>query len=263
MRLCDILSDPTSGIYRPVEGFLGNQKLKAGQSKKISIGKVRLTYFCKICNNLSVFYSNEELFCIGVDDSTVSIDCILTCPGCNTSIQSWFLIESNSTIFSNVPEVRVKKHSHKLNENVEITKSNFGVFSEWLEQAKRASHDGYGAGSIIYLRKALEHVTNQVGATIPISRQYSDGKWKTFKKYLSEVDAQSHIIPNEFSDDGYRLFGELSDVVHGQYDEEMALAKFGAFYRLVIGVLENVKNKEEFAEAKAALGWSNGGEEVE
>lgn len=43
---------------------------------------------------------------------------------------------------------------------------------------------------------------------------------------------------------GYTLFGELSDVVHGKSNEETSLKKYDALRRLVVGILDNVKNNE-------------------
>lgn len=60
-----------------------------------------------------------------------------------------------------------------------------------------------------------------------------------------------------------KLFGELSDVVHGDYDEDEALQKFDAFYRLVTGVLEKIKTNRELMDAIGTLGWHTGGEENE
>lgn len=71
------------------------------------------------------------------------------------------------------------------------------------------------------------------------------------------VKAEVDFIPKEFSDDGYRLFGELSDVVHGEFDEEEGLKKYQTLKRLVVGVLDNIKNRADFAEAQARLGWTN------
>lgn len=80
---------------------------------------------------------------------------------------------------------------------------------------------------------------------------------------MTEVDEKCAIIPVEFSNNGYKLFGKLSDVVHGKYDEEIALEKFSAFYRLVTGIIENIKSKDEFQSAQQALGLSEDGEENE
>ena len=51
--------------------------------------------------------------------------------------------------------------------------------------------------------------------------------------------------------------------MHGEYDEEIALEKFSAFYRLVTGIIENKKSKEEFQSAQLALGLSEGGDKNE
>ena len=55
----------------------------------------------------------------------------------------------------------------------------------------------------------------------------------------------------------YKLFQELSNVVHGEYDENLGLAKFDSLYRLVIGILDNVNNHKEIIEATTALGWDD------
>jgi hypothetical protein len=88
------------------------------------------------------------------------------------------------------------------------------------------------------------------------------GKRRPFKGVLEEVDSQCSIIPREFSENGYRLFGELSDVVHGDCDDVTGLLKYGPLYRLVVGVIENVKNNKEMMEAIGSLGWDNGGDSV-
>jgi hypothetical protein len=53
----------------------------------------------------------------------------------------------------------------------------------------------------------------------------------------------------------------LSAVVHGTCNDALGLAKFEALHRLIIGILDNVKNKKELIAAKGSLGWNieNGG----
>ena len=51
--------------------------------------------------------------------------------------------------------------------------------------------------------------------------------------------------------------------MHGNYSEDEALIKFDAFYRLVTGVLDNIRNKQELMDAMGTLGWNTGGEENE
>lgn len=134
MRLSDVLSKPITTDYVQIENFLGSRKLKTGNSKKIAVGKVALNFYCNNCVDQRTFYSGEDLFCIGVNEKTVSI---------------------------------------------------------------------------------------------------------------------------------YKLFGKLCDVVHGDYDEDEALQKFDAFYRLVTGVLEKIKTNQELMDAIDTLGWHTGGEENE
>ena len=99
-------------------------------------------------------------------------------------------------------------------------------------------------------------VTVQAADSMEIEYQkYEGGNPKNFSALLEKVDAECSIIPAEFSKNGKRLFKELSNVVHGDFDEELGLKKFEPLHRLVIGILENVRNKEEFKDAKKALGW--------
>lgn len=99
MRLTDILSKPLTSKFEQVEGFLNNTKLKCGRQKKIKAGKIALNYFCRNCDIDITFVSDEELFCIGINERLVSIDCVLTCPRCGEVIPVWFLVESKSDIY--------------------------------------------------------------------------------------------------------------------------------------------------------------------
>ena len=67
-------------------------------------------------------------------------------------------------------------------------------------------------------------------------------------------------IPQEFSEEGYKLFGDLSNVIHREFEESEALTKYPAFLRLVLGVLDKQIDRKEMREAKAVLGWNSGAE---
>ena len=68
-------------------------------------------------------------------------------------------------------------------------------------------------------------------------------------------------IRDRFSRDGYKLFRELSNIVHGENNEEDGIKKFEPLYRLVVGIVENVKNHEEIMESLQKLQWNvSGGE---
>lgn len=267
MRLSDVLSKPITTNFVQVEGFLNNRRLKTGNSKKIIVGKVALNFYCNNCNDQRTFYSGEELFCIGVNQKTVSVDCVLECPRCGASVQMWFLLEceDGDYIHSLFPNIRICKRSEKFSESVSLNTEHYGDFTEALEKARRAARESFGAGSVVYLRKVFERIIIQTAeaADPPIKTKKPNGKPKPFEQIIEPVKERCNIIPSEFAEDGYKLFGELSDVVHGDYDEEEALQKFDAFYRLVTGVLEKIKTNRELMDAIGTLGWHTGGEENE
>lgn len=261
-RLDEVLSSPISTEYKQVEGFLENKRLKAGKMRKISnIGDVGLNFKCKTCNNVRTYYSDKNLYAIGVNDNTISIDCVLECR-CGSSVQMWFLLESENNIHSVSPSVRILKRSEKFSDTAMLIDNNYGEFTEFLDKSKKAARDGLGAGSVVYLRKIFENIIIQAAeaANPPIETKKLNGKYKPFIQILDPVKNQLNIIPSEFSENGYTLFGDLSDIVHGEYDEDEAIQKYSAFYRLVVGVLDNIKNNREIMQAIGTLGWNDGGE---
>ena len=96
------------------------------------------------------------------------------------------------------------------------------------------------------------------------------GGMKPFEQVIKAVDKECSIIPVIYSDNGYELFRRLSNIAHGNADEETALREYEPLRRLVVGIIDNVKKKEEEiknnAELKKALdsiGFSYGGEQSE
>lgn len=262
MRLSDVLSKPPSKSYIQVDGFLQSKKGFPGQKVDITIGKIALNYFCTQCDDLRTFVSKPTLSCIFVNKNLISIDCVLQCI-CGSTVPIWFLIESQNDITGQAPEVRIIKRNVKFSEHVRTNSSRYGEFSALLEKAEQANNDGLGAGAIVYLRKVFEKITIQTADAMQIEyKKYEGRNPKNFADLLTKVDAQCAIIPKEFSANGYKLFKELSSVVHGEYDENLGLSKFDALYRLVVGILENVKNHQELLDAMAALGWNDGGENL-
>lgn len=241
--------------------------LHNGDFVEIDAGRIALNFYCKKCEDSRTFMSPDRLHALIINENLISIDAFLQCPVCKTEIQVWFLLEVKD-MFTEEPKVKILKRTEKLSENVsELRENSFGIYTDLLEKATRASREGFGAGAIVYLRKVFEQVTSEAAKASNISTTYinSNGKEKrkTFKDLLTEVDTKCAIVPIEFSNNRYKLFGKLSDVVHGEYDEEIALEKFSAFYRLVTGIIENIKSKEEFQSAQQALGLSEGGDKNE
>lgn len=258
MRLSDVLSKPPTLEFKQVEGFLGEKNLAVGKQRKVQAGKVALNYYCNNCTDVRTFCSSEELYCIGVNEHMVSVDCVLNCH-CGASVQLWFLVDCDSDICGRAPEIRILKRNEKLSTEVLLDKQRYGDFSELLENAQRAHRDGLGAGAMVYLRKIFEQITQKTATAAGISCSYNNGKRKPFRNLLEEVDRQCSIIPREFSANGYRLFGELSEIVHGEYNEELAMLKYESLHRLIIGILDNVKNNNELMTAIGSLGWNEGG----
>jgi len=169
MRLSDVLSKPASNQFVQIEGFLDNKTLGIGKQKKITVGKIALNFYCKNCGDDRTFCSGDELFCIGVNERTISIDSVLKCPRCSSSVQLWFLVESEGDMSLASPNVRIGKRSEKLSVMVLSSREQYGDFSELLEKARRAYRDELGAGSIVYLRTILEQITQQVAEAAGIS----------------------------------------------------------------------------------------------
>jgi hypothetical protein len=258
MRLSDVLSKSLTSDFIQVEGFLGNRNLGCGKQRKIMVGRICLNYFCKQCKDVLTFSSDDKLYCIGINESLVSIDCVLRCAHCDTEVPVWFLVECKNGISVPFPEVRILKRSERLSEHVMGKNIQYGEFSELIEKAECAYRAGLGAGAIIYLRKILESITYEVAKLADIDINKKNGNKKPFKQILEKVDKECNIIPKEFSNNSYKLFGTLSNIIHGDSDEQEGLKKYDALHRLVIGVLDNVKNSKELTSAIDSLGWNEG-----
>lgn len=254
MRLSDVLSKLPKREYVQVDGFLVNKKCTIGQQVNLDIGSVALNYFCPNCDDLRTFLSKGKVSCICVNKTIISIDCVLAC-NCGANVQIWFLVEAENDLTTISPKVRIIRRDERLAGDVLRNGQRYGEFSALLDKAEQAFWNDLGAGAIVYLRKIYENITIQAAKSVGIEIKNKDGYQRPFKKILTEVDQRCHIIPSEFSSNGYKLFGELSDIVHGEYDEDLGLKKFEPLHRLVIGILENVKNKDDFREAKRVLGW--------
>lgn len=260
MRLSDVLSKSPKKEYVQVDSFLQNKKGNTGQSVNISVGNIALNYFCINCGDLRTFYSKGKLSVIFINKRLISIDSVLTC-GCGASIPLWFLVESKEDITGQAPEIRILKKSDKLIQSTRTRSSKFEEFSTLLDKAEQAYNEELGAGAIVYLRKIFEKITIQFANAMNIEYdKYENGNPKNFQRLLEKVDTKCSIIPKEFSKDGYKLFRELSEVIHGDYDENLGIMKFEALNRLVIGILENVKNREEIMNALEILHNIPGGE---
>lgn len=252
MRLAELLSEEVKSDYIQVDGFLDNRSLSKGAQRKLDIGQIGLNFFCKTCNNIRTYTSQNSLFCTGVDDKHISLDCVLECPICHTTLPMWFLIESKENISAFSPYIRILKKERKLSSNI-ISNNTYGVFSELIDKAEASYINGMGAGAIIYLRIVLEQVVKNVAEKSDIQPT------RNFKQLLTEVDKKCHIVPIEFSENSYQLFMDLSECIHGRCEESVSLEKYIPLKRLVKGIIDNIKNNAEITSAIEELNWNIGG----
>ena len=291
MRLSSRLSDKSKN-HGEIESFIDWEKytispeesedlqlISAGDFIDIQIGKITLPFYSTKCNDSVSFVSPKNLHCLIISEKMISSDCQLqcmdyddsnqACKECSHCIQAWFLVGADD-IFSATPNVYLIKQNFKLPANIKLPVETEDKFTEWLAKAEIAHKERLGAGSVIYLRSILEQITIKVGNDAGVDIYQPNGRTKPFNQVLQAVDAQCSIIPTIYSDNGYKLFQKLSEIAHGNSDEETALKEYEPLRRLVVGVIENVrKNEEEITrnaeikKALAAIGFSNGGEQSE
>ena len=291
MRLSSRLSDKSKN-HGEIESFIDWEKytispeeaedlqlISAGDFIDIQIGKITLPFYSTKCNDSVSFVSPKNLHCLIISEKMISIDCQLqcmdyddsnqACKECSHCIQAWFLVGADD-IFSATPNVYLIKQNFKLPANIKLPVETEDKFTEWLAKAEIAHKERLGAGSVIYLRSILEQITIKVGNDAGVDIYQPNGHTKPFNQVLQAVDAQCSIIPTIYSDNGYKLFQKLSEIAHGNSDEETALKEYEPLRKLVVGVIENVRKNEEeikrnaeIKKALAAIGFSNGGEQSE
>lgn len=260
MRLSSVLSDAVLLRLSQVEPFMGKASASWGGHRKIDVGTVTRQYYCTACESIRPFNSKKQLNCLVAGPDLVSIDVVLKCVDCANTVENWFLLKCADDLFGQAPSVSLVYCNEHLGTSARALGPNNGDMQDLLDRADLGRRVGLAAGSIIYLRKLFEITTHTAAAGVNVPLQTQKGKRRNFADILKEVDQEIKIIPDEFSQDGYRLFSELSEVIHGQADEMVALGKFDALRRLVVGVYENVRNRAEFAQATRELGWVSGGE---
>lgn len=292
MRLSSRLSDKSKN-HGEIESFIDWEKYTLSPEEEtedvqlistddfleIQIGTIMLPFYSTICRDSVSFVSPRKLHCLIINETMISIDCQLqcmdydennsSCKNCNHCVQAWFLVGADD-IFAATPNIHIIKQNFKLPENIKLPVETEDKFVEWLTKAEIAYKERLGAGAIIYLRSILERITIEVGDNAGVAIRKQNGNIKPFEQVIAAVDKECSIIPVIYSDNGYDLFRRLSNIAHGNSDEETALKEYDHLRRLVVGIMDNVKKKEEeiknnveIQKALNAIGFSNGGEENE
>lgn len=275
MRLSSRLSDKNKNSGE-IEQFINWEKyttikeedsdevtfISAGDFIEIEIGTISLPFYSTVCNDSILCTSPERLHCLIVNNSMISIDCQLKCNGykennskcrrCNPYVEAWFLVEVDD-ITAYYPKVSLVKQNFKLPQKIRLPIDPEDKLSECLVKAEIAYKERLGAGAIIYLRSAFELITRNVGHKAGVDVYNKKGVLKPFSQVLEAVDKQCSIIPTIYSDNGYALFKELSKIAHGDVDDETALEKYIPLRSLVVGIIENVKKKEEEIQRNAEI----------
>lgn len=256
MRLGDCLSKPPTIQYEQVEQLIKTQKPTLGKSRKINCGQIAWNCYCKNCNDIRSFISSDNIHMILVTESLFSVDARLACPVCHASVPAWFLVSTDGNISAPVLKVRIIKQNIQYTETVLPPYVRYGLYAEPLMKAEQAFREKLGAGSIVYLRKIFESITFQTASENNIVICDKNNQRLNFKEVLRRVCEQlPDFMPQEFSHDGYKLFSELSDVVHGEFDEREGLKKYPSLLRLVRGILDKQLDRKEMTEATKQLGW--------
>lgn len=256
MRLSEVLSRAPDMTSIQVEGFLEGRPLKWGKHKRVNVGKVFLNFYCRQCKDQRTFVSGDELYCLGLDDRTVSVDVTLRCPACQASVEAWFLVRGDSDLSGSAPTVRLERYTEHLRDSADRVGWTTGPYGDLIQRAQLAYEAQLGAGSMIYLRQILESITLEVARLAAIDTQTSRGKRVPFRELLRTVNERRNIIPQRFSSNGYQLFSDLSAAIHGDSSEEDALMKYEPCLQLVSGVVEEVNRDNVFAKAIETLGWN-------
>lgn len=261
MRLSDLLNDAPNTYKAQVENFLGYRLMKRGQHKNIDVGVVCRNYHCHICSQMRTYTSPtspKTLSCLMIDNNSVSIDVTLQCPSCSANIEVWFLITGNDDLFSQSPTVSIVRCIENRQDVHSVGNSEATSIPDLFERAQIAYNDHLGSGSMVYLRQIYETLTRISAEAFGIPIQNVKGKKQNFRELLKQVDSKAHIIPTDFSANGYTLFSELSSVIHGESDEQRAMAKYEPCKTLIKGVLLNINNNNYRMQMKKAaneLGW--------
>lgn len=286
MRLSSVLSKFESELCE-IESFIDNEKyteeqdpdeekipISRGSILELNVGKVVLDFYNTLLKDYVTYSTDSTIHCLVVNKELISIDCVFNdidtdtnCSDYSSSVQAWFLVQVDD-IFSNNPKVRIIKRSFRLPDNIKLTyEIDNKKYDKLLFKAEIAYKEGLGAGAIIYLRTVFEKLTEQIASDLNENIYNPNGYRKPFKKILTTVDSAYSIIPIEFKEKGYDLFGKLSEIAHGNSEEEIALQQYQALRRLVIGIMENIerkkleiKNSNELKEALKKIGFDDGGE---
>lgn len=179
----------------------------------------------------------------------------LKCPTCGSKVYFCFAVESEACDNVEIGRKRYTSYKYRLEkigeypnqessrlQNISKYISDFPSEHNCLVKAERAYYSGLGSGAIIYLRKAYEVMLYSVldDNNVPHPNQ--------FRQALEMVDKAANIVPAELKDRAYGLFGEMSDIIHGEMEDSVGLDKYELLRDVFKMLLDNILEKRKQAE---------------
>jgi len=252
--------------FRQVDTFLeiendedsDDVQLELNKPVTLGVGKSMRNYFCEHCDDFRTFSSVDHIYVTMIDKFRMNISFVCHCPGCAADVSTWVLLESRAELYRLSPEIKARRYIETFPQGVSKYGRRYGEYSTLIESADLASLAGFHTAAATYLRQAFEAITRTAAdnANIPLYRDPpTNEKKRSFKGLLEEVDKSEKIIPPEFSENGYKLFSELSEILHNECAESIVRLKSPDLFTLIIGVIQNVQNKTKHLEATKNLGW--------
>jgi hypothetical protein len=183
----------------------------------------------------------------------------LTCPVCDSRIYLAFAVgtesrtiaEGSKSIKTNFYQViKIGEYPNQdLSRLLILAKyqARFPVEYDLLVKAVKSYQLGLGAGAMVYIRKAYESLLFGILDEASIPRP------KTFKDTLELADNTKHIVPAVLTDKAYGLFGEISDVVHGDAEDADGITKYEDLRDVFLLILDNIIEQERTATIAARI----------
>lgn len=255
MRLSDIFYAPKMGALTAVDPFLPKNGMKVGRRTRVDVGPFFRTYFCSKCEMAREFHSEKKLNLVRYGDNLFGVSTLFQC-ACGYCLGEYWGMFEGVDSDSRAPKVSLICESLR---QIDLARETEESVDRLLRQAREAYSARFGYGAMVYLRIVYERVTRDVAKQVGVSLKGKNGGRKNFKSLLQEVDGVVKIIPRQYQEEGYKLFGELSEVIHGSSSEKVALDKFDSCLNLVEGVVRSVNDIPKFADAKGVL-WPDSGD---
>ena len=199
-------------------------------------------------NNKSISELLKDIALPAGDTVTIK----LTCPTCERTVYICYAIEiecfpieiisgfsgnTRQELGSKICVIKIGEYPNQEESRLFVLDKYKDMFikeHKFLVLAERAYYSQLGAGSVIYIRKAYESLLYDILDKNSIPRP------RTFSELLKTADGKANIVPTILKDKAYGLFGELSDIVHGDCDDDIGMTKYKDLRDVFCVILDNL-----------------------